>query len=83
MVSNDFTSETYPGGSGVKAKLLCDGEFSGVSICGYSSVHVLESILERQRIRLTETKADIQENVQVLGSHWWKKILKKKLLRKK
>lgn len=36
---------TYPAGSGVKAKLLCDGEFSGISSCGYSSVQALESHL--------------------------------------
>lgn len=30
--------------------LFCDGEFSGVSIRWYSSVHVLESPLERERI---------------------------------
>lgn len=65
LVSNDFTNETHPGGSGVKAKLLCDGEFSGVSICGYSSVHVLVSPLARQRLGLTEIKADSQQNVKI------------------
>lgn len=45
LVCNGFAEVTYPGGSGVKAKLLCDGEFSGVSICWYSSVHVFESHL--------------------------------------
>jgi len=39
-------SGSYPAGSGVKARLLCDGEFSGNSIRGYSST--LKNTWERR-----------------------------------
>lgn len=68
--------ETHPGGSGVKAKLLCEGEFSGVRICGYSSVQVLESPLGMGKMCSAEIRANIQQCVQVLTAngegrcHW-------------
>lgn len=37
----------YPAGSGVKARLHCDGDFSGNNIRGYSSVLALESHLDK------------------------------------
>lgn len=77
-VSKDFTNGAYPGGSGVKAKLLCDGEFSGVNICGYSSVHVLESPLRRQKDRLTEVTANVQQNAAVLSKSLAKEDVKRK-----
>lgn len=39
--------EAHPAGSGVKAGLPCDGEFSCSSILGYSSVQVVGSHLEK------------------------------------
>ena len=67
---NMICLRAYPAGSGVKARLLCDGELSGNSIRGYSSVQGLGSHLDkgqekRHRTRPkthTETKCHTKGN---------------------
>lgn len=51
-----FKIVAYPAGSGVRGMLLCDGEFSGNSICGKSSVQGLESHLGKIYEKRYETR---------------------------